>query len=257
MSLWTWVNADEDASAARFGSLLVLDPDRASYGYENLARYWREKGDWDRAVRVLGTALAQQRHARLFTERGIGFSALGMPDSGLVAFQKAIAADSTNADGYFGCGQMLWLLSRSEEALPYLRKAVAMEPTRVQYRYQLGEVLRATGDYQAALPHLEYASEKVTAQPASANMYAVTLFDAGEADSAITVLRTLINRHPTFALAYSNLAWIQYQQGDIPGAEAALSEYERQTRPENLMATAVILRQTIDSVRAAGSTGAE
>jgi tetratricopeptide (TPR) repeat protein len=257
LSLWTWVNVDEDASVARFESLLLLDPDRALSGYENLGRYWREKGDWEQSVRVLGTALAMKGHERLFTQRGIGFSALRMPDSGLVAFQNAIAADTTEADGYFGCGQMLWLLNRSGEALPYLQKAVAMDSSRVQYRYQLGEVLRDAGEYEAALPHFAYASATVTSQPVYANMYAATLFDAGEADSAMTILLTIINRHPAFGMAYSNLAWIRYQQGDIPGAEAALNEYERRTRPDERVAPTSVLRRAIDSIHAAGPTDSE
>lgn len=257
-ALWTWVNVNETASAARFESLLVLDPpDRAYIGYENLGRYWREKGDYAQTVRVLGTALAAKGHARLYTERGIAFSALGMPDSGLAAFQHAVALDSTQADGYFGCGQMLWLLKRTDEALPYLQRAVAMDSTRVQYRYQLAQVLSGEGDYKAALPHFAYAAEQVKSEPEYANMLAATLFNAGMSDSAIAVLRQITERHPAFGMAFSNLAWIQYKEGDITDAEAVLHEYEKRVRPQDRVASSAVLRHAIDSINAAGMPGGQ
>jgi len=257
LTLWTWVNANERAAAARFESLLAVDPDRALSGYENLGRYWRETGDWEQSVRVLGTALALQGHARLFTQRGIGFTALGMADSALASFRKAVAADSTDASGYFGCGQMLWMMSKPDEALPYLRKAVAMDSTSTQYRYELGQVLRRTGDLRGALPHLAFASEQVPEQPVFANDYAATLFDAGDADAAVAVLQTTIKRHPAFSLAYSNLGWILYTKGDVAGAEVALAEYERQVRPEEHIPTVRRLRYVLDSLQTATTSEPE
>lgn len=254
-TLWTWVNVGTNASLGRFESLLVLDPGRALTGYENLGRYWSDRGAWGQTVRVLGTGLATGEHARLRTQRGIAFSALNMPDSGLVEFAKAIAADSTKSDGYFGYGQMLWLLDRPAEALPYLQRALAMDSSNVQYQFQLGQVLSGLGDDAAALPHFADVAETMNWKPEYANSYAVTLYGAGDADSAIAVLQTLIDRYPAYVMAYSNLAYIQYQNGEVPEAEHALQQYEQRVPPANRVATANGLRHVLDSVHAAASTG--
>jgi tetratricopeptide (TPR) repeat protein len=255
LSLWTWVHVSESASVTRFESLLPLDSDRSLSGYENLARYWRERREWKESARILGTALETQGHTRLFTQRGIAFSAAGMLDSALVSFQRAIAADSASADGYFGSGQILWLMKRSGEALPFLQTAVSMDSARTDYRYQLGVTLRDVGEYEAALPHLAYASNRAAGQPMYANAYAATLFGIGESAAASTILQTTVRQHPNFSLAYANLAWILYQSDDYSGAEAALQEYERQIHPTQRIATAVSLRQTLDSLQAEFSKG--
>lgn len=250
LALWTWANHTTEASLGRFESLLVLDPDRSLTGYENLGRYYSDWGQWGQTVRVLGTALAAKGHARLHTQRGIAFSALNMPDSGLAEFANAIKADSSKADGYFGYGQMLWLLNRPNEALPYLRRSVSMDTTNVQYHFQLGQVLSGIGDYTAALPHFAFAAQTAPEQPGCANAYAITLYSAGDADSAISVLHTLIDEHPSYTMAHSNLAYIQFQNGDVTEAETALDEYERLVPPANRVATAASLRQAIDSIQA-------
>jgi tetratricopeptide (TPR) repeat protein len=255
--MWTWINVSETSSVTRFERMLELDPDRALNAYESLGRYHSERREWVQTVRILGTALATRDHHRLYTQRGIAFSGIGQYDSALAAFRRAVALDSLYADGQFGCGQMLWLLHRTDEGLPYLKRAVAMDTTRVQYRFQLALALRDAGYPDSALPHLEYATRMVSNQPVYADIYAENLFETGHADSAVTVLRNMMQRFPSLASPYAKLAWMFYERNDVANANSALIGYEKRTRPQDRSARTIGLRRTLDSIRAATDAPSE
>ena len=251
--LWLWLNANATASAVRFGALLQLDSHSAMVGTgrENLARHWREQGRWDLVADELGRALAVGPHARLATQRSIAFSAMQMPDSALVSFQAAVAADSTDPDGFFGTGQMLWVLGRAAESLPYLERAVAMDSTRADYRYHLGMALRDLGRPGDARPHLEFAALRNPGQPDYATAYSVTLYDLGDYEGAVTTISSIIQRHPEYTLAHLNLAWVFYKMGRLDDAARALSDYEQRQPPDAMDPGPHRLRSLLDSAAAA------
>lgn len=250
VGLWVWVNADARASVTRFANLLTLDPRsrKVGTGREVLARYWREKGRWDLAAEELGRALAAGPHARLAIQRGIALSMTGMPDSALASFRAAIAADSTDPDGYFGAGQILWVLGHADESLPYLERAVAMDSIRADYRYHLGMTLRDLKQPDRALPHLHFAAKRNPAQPDYAIACGVTLYDLGEYEGAIGYMDAVLQRFPQYNLAYLNLAWVYFKMGRFDQASAALAAYEQRQSPETQEANTSQLRYLLDSI---------
>ncbi|MBI5868285.1 MAG: tetratricopeptide repeat protein [candidate division Zixibacteria bacterium] len=250
LGLWVWVNASAGASVTRFSNLLELDPRsrKAGTGREVLARYWREMGRWDLAADELGRALALGPHARLSIQRGIALSTIGQTDSALASFQAAIAADSTDPDGYFGAGQTLWVMGQANESLPYLERAVAMDSTRPDYRYHLGMTLRDLKQPRLALPHLQFAMSYNPAQPDYAIACGITLYDLGDYDGAIGILNATLQRFPNYNLAYLDLGWVYFKMGRYEQASAALATYEQRQSLGDQDANPRRLRYLLDSV---------
>jgi tetratricopeptide (TPR) repeat protein len=75
------------------------------------------------------------------------------------ACERAVAADSTNADAMLAFAQLLDTLDRSLDAISVLRQAVERAPESKPARRRLGESLLKSGDFAAGWPAFESAGE--------------------------------------------------------------------------------------------------
>lgn len=120
-------------------------------------------------------------------------------------------------------------LPASVREIAYLRAAAAFE--------RLAQWQVARRAYEAALARWP---RSLGAHIGLAN----ALYATGEIDGAATILRAATQAHPTAAVAYNNLAFVLARQGDLVGAEAAV------TRAIELGEGQAVYRQTLSEIRA-------
>ncbi|HVE79942.1 MAG TPA: protein kinase [Gemmatimonadaceae bacterium] len=114
----------------------------------------------------------------------------GMPSReawplGLAAAARAIALDSTLAEGYAARGAILTAQWRFPDAERDLRRAVALGPAYAPAHQWLGELLLVRGSVDEAVKVLARAAELSPTSPVVQGSYAVALGAAGRSDDAI------------------------------------------------------------------------
>ncbi len=84
------------------------------------------------------------------TQLGRAYADTGKPDSARWAYERAIAADSSNATVYMRLGQLYEDAGDFAEALSYSEQGIALDPDNLNYAYAYGVQRLRNGDLEAA-----------------------------------------------------------------------------------------------------------
>jgi ribosomal protein S12 methylthiotransferase accessory factor len=143
--------------------------------------------------------------------RGRNFSAMGVPESALEHFGRALELHPESEDVPYilsYMGSCLKDLGRFEEALETLYKGLAADEERPDIHNTLGVCFFKTGQYETAINHFHRA---VALNPASGIDYAnlgVNYHKIGQKDSAIEFLTLALTLDPSLDFAANLLAEI-------------------------------------------------
>ncbi len=84
------------------------------------------------------------------TQLGRAYADTGKPDSARWAYERAIAADSSNPTAYMWLGQLYEDAGDFAEALSYSEQGIALDPDNLNYAYVYGVQRLRNGDLEAA-----------------------------------------------------------------------------------------------------------
>jgi tetratricopeptide (TPR) repeat protein len=121
-------------------------------------------------------------------------------------------------------GALLDQADRRHDALAGYRRAVQLDPEYDEARLRLAGLLVLTGQYAEAVPHLEYLRGRLPGDPRVETHLARCRAQAGQAAEAVELLEGVLGRWPHFAPALAERGKLALQEGDLPRAEACLSE---------------------------------
>ena len=91
----------------------------------------------------------------VFLQMGRAYQELGVPDSARLAYENALALDSSRATIYMRLGQLLGEQGDLEPAIAYSQKGVDLEPENLHYKYALGALLNSNGESEQAISYLK------------------------------------------------------------------------------------------------------
>ena len=155
---WVCINASEDKSIARFHDLLTIDQERAAYGYEIVACYFRDQGRYSKAAESWRKAIAVNPLPRYFAALGVAYSKLGRYGEAIQAFDRSLkweprgpAAHETHRN----LGHCMAKTGRYDEAVDHLKKAIELKPNNAEYYYALGNILGSAERYEEAVPYFK------------------------------------------------------------------------------------------------------
>ncbi len=155
---WVLVNASEKKAIDRLEDLLKMDEQRAAYGYETLAAYFRDKGEFEKTVDYWKNAIAINPIPRYYAALGNAYRMVGQYDLAIEAFKRSIqmAPDRPYVElVHRSLGMCLAEAGRFDEAISHLKKAISLKPNKAIYYYTLGKTLGRAGRYQQAVSYLE------------------------------------------------------------------------------------------------------
>ena len=169
LSAFVLVNANEASATRRFAAILGpearVTPYARAYGFEMLARYYRDKGD---------------------------------PATALQYARRMIQAEPSNPRHWAKVGTALFNLGRYAEAIPFLETAIHSDPERVGTRTNLGISYAATGRSEDAIAQFRAAISLDGNRPDLRHNLALALTQAGRVDSARVVWNDLLARWPGY-----------------------------------------------------------
>ena len=130
-----------------------------------------QQGDLEEALGYYREEATIEPGAELYVNMGEAYYRLGKADSAQIAYEKAIAADSTSAKAHMMYGQLLEELGRLDRALAHSKQALAIEPERTNYQFAVGSQLYQQGRLEEAVAYLKRAADdRLLHYPAQYNL---------------------------------------------------------------------------------------
>lgn len=147
-------------------------------------------------------------------------------------YRQAVAAAPHLAAAHFSLGKVLRALGQLPEAAAELRAGLAAHPDDLQARALLFHVLELQGDNAAAVIELEHVLRLRPDWTQALYNYGTTLMALRRDAQAEAALRGVLERDPTFVLAYRMLGSLLHRHGCIEET-LALCAAGRKALPEN------------------------
>ncbi len=176
-----------EPARAAYEAVLKLDPDYPGV-YLNLGNSAYLRGEPREALALYRKERGAAETAAYLTQLGRAYADLGEADSARSAFERALAADSTNPTAYLWFGQLYEDAGDFDEALRYSRKGLALSPNNLNYTYVVGVQLLRNGDLAGAEAMLRKAAEGMPGHYAAHYNLGQALNGLGRADEGARIL---------------------------------------------------------------------
>ena len=161
------------------------------------------------------SAVARQRQAEMWFERGLSLEQVGAPLPDIVAaYERAIELDPHSAGALVNLGTIHYHLRAWDEAERCYRRALEVDPAYALAHFNLGNLFDEKGDRTRAMSHYEAA----------------------------------LKIHPNYADAHYNLALLCQTQGDLL---KAVRHWKTYLRLDSTSSWAVIARRELLKLRRA------
>jgi adenylate cyclase len=144
--------------------------------------------------------------------------------------ELAVACDPRDANGYLFRSLACSLQGKRDEALVNLRRTIELNPSLPVARSLLGQFLGMAGRTEEGLRELDHAIRLSPRDPQLWSFYAgkvVVLFVARRFEEARAASERVLEIDPDSAVAWSTVAATSALLGDLPRAQAALTETMR------------------------------
>jgi tetratricopeptide (TPR) repeat protein len=200
---------------ARLQALAAAHPD-APVLQSTYARVLAESGSRRAALTIYRRAVARwPTDATLFHELAVTARDAGEAGEAMRAEEAALALDPALPSAHNGRGLLLTDASRHDDAVLAFERAVEGDPTNASYWVNLGNARRAGGDMARAADAYRQAAVVDPRSPDAANGLGVLLVQQKRANDAIALFERAIDVSPAFTEARLNLG-IAYQQSGQP-----------------------------------------
>jgi Tfp pilus assembly protein PilF len=136
---WLGVNSSEVRAVKRYEDLLIKDPRSAAYGYENLAIYYRDKGNRAGEEQTYRKSVeAEPGNPRFLYNYALALAKNGQYQQSLYYYQSSLQIDPGRSKRWNDYGAALINAGRSREAAEALVKSVSLEQGNADAWYNLG-----------------------------------------------------------------------------------------------------------------------
>jgi type IV pilus assembly protein PilF len=141
------------------------------------------------------------------------------------ASQETIKKRTRESDGYYQQG-LSFLGSDQQRAFVAFQRAVQVNPDNYDAHYALGNIYHQRKEYAEAEREFRSCIELDSHSGDALNYLGRTLIDLNRLPEAIEMLRraTALPLYGTPDMAYTNLGYALYRQGDLPGAIRAFQD---------------------------------
>lgn len=151
---WVGLNASSARSTARFERILEYDRTHASYAYENLAIFYYDSGQLDRATEVMETACDISHNPRQYVRLAMYYNEQGRSEEALDLTRQTVARHPDYIKSRFYLVSLLEKAGLSDELLAAAREGTKYHPKDAVYWFYVGEVSLYKGNIEEGLAAL-------------------------------------------------------------------------------------------------------
>ena len=183
--LYTQLARPAEAQQA-YERVLALDPDYEG-AWLNLGNAAFRQEQPREALRSYQREQATHPSAAVSLQMGRSYAQLGVADSARMAYEDALARDSTMATAHVRLGQLYRETGELDKALIHVQRGLALEPDNPNYQFIAGSIYNLQGDPEAAAEHLRQAVEAEPWNYWATYTLSQALLRLGQADEAAAV----------------------------------------------------------------------
>jgi len=233
-----------------FNDILEAAPDHHDSHYMvSLAKYFM--GDINNAITHIEKALeAESPQAEWWCNYGIMLNELIRYDDAIAAYDKGIEADSTYPNSYWNKSHTYWLNKNYEEAEKAALKGTEMDPNTAEAWLNLGTAQVKLDKKEEAIASWKKALEINPEFAPAYNNIGNALRETGQLEDSIEHSKKALEINPEFAQAMSNLATALLDKGEIEEAEEwyrkAILQQPDYVEAHNNLAIALIRQNRFD-----------
>lgn len=159
-----------EAARKEYQRAIALDPQYPE-AWLRLGDIEFQQGNLKKALRLYRKEEDVAPSSAMYVKMGQAYTKLSVADSARIAYQKAIALDSTNANAHMMYGQFLEKTGHLRNALTHSRKALSLQPKRSNYQFSVGSHLYQLGRLKEAVKYLKQAADaRLLHYPAQYNL---------------------------------------------------------------------------------------
>jgi hypothetical protein len=136
---WVGVNASGERSVERFERILEGDKTHAGYAYENLATYYRLRGDLPRAIERMLEAATTTGNPRHYVFLATLYEQDGEPENALLWCNRALESHPDYYDARLLAASILDVQGRFSELSVLAREGTSQHPGDAAFWFYLGE----------------------------------------------------------------------------------------------------------------------
>lgn len=191
-------------------------------GYYDLANYYAEKNEYDKAIANFSTAIKVGTDYKTYINRGLAYSKMKNYQAALEDFDKALQMNPNQVEGYVDRGGVYSDMKRYDEALADVNIAIAKKPSYEAY-FLRGYIYKSTRQYDLAIADYTTAasfSDNVSVYTNRGNVY----FALQNYAKAIEDYNVVLNANPNDANTLSNRASAYFQLNQFDNAISDLNK---------------------------------
>lgn len=188
---------------------------------ETNRRFGLQPGESEPEMAPLVTTLERPKSLVKMAEQ---FAAKGQMEKAITNYQKAIDKKESLALAYFGLGNVLMKLSKTDEAITAFNQAIKINPNNFKVYLNLGVILHSTGKLDEAISYYKQATSISKGQFADAEFnLALAFFHQGDFPNSIEHYQKAIQIRKTYPAAYNNLGLVYEALGNF---ETAINNFQ-------------------------------
>lgn len=201
-----------EAAGEAYRTVLDLSPEYRGVWY-NLGNNAYRQQNYQQAVTFYRRAQEQHPSANTPVAKGRAYVSQEKVDSARVAYERALALDSTHALAHARLGQLQADEGNLKDALKHSRRALELEPENAKFRYAVGTQLLQMERFEAAVEHLRTAVEERPWHQGSVYNLGQALMRFGRTGQA----QTYLSRADRLEQQQSRIERVRAQAQDAPG----------------------------------------
>jgi tetratricopeptide (TPR) repeat protein len=189
------------------------------FAHFNLGNYYMERGEAKKAITSFKFALKFRPEGVIaLVNASIAYARLGKKDKAEEFLRRALIINPEDATANFNMGLLMAEINKPQAAKGFLHAALTTDPNMAEAAYNLG-VLFAKENIDEAIKWSQKAAEQRPHIPKYAYTHAFYLYQKGQSERAVTVLKGIIENRSFYTDAYLLLGEIYEKQKKFKEAE--------------------------------------
>jgi tetratricopeptide (TPR) repeat protein len=148
---WVGINASPSRSATRSERILEYDKTHASYAYENLAIFYHDSGQLEKAVEVMETACEISHNPRQYVRLAMYYNDQGRVDDAMNLMRTTLEKTPDFHKARFYLVSLLEKRKMYDEILEVVVEGTKQNPKESVFWFYVGEVSLLKGNVEEGL----------------------------------------------------------------------------------------------------------
>jgi tetratricopeptide (TPR) repeat protein len=194
------------------------------YAWINRASYYRDLGDFDRALTDANKGISINDNANARVQRGLIYRQMGNPQMALEDYNRALSLEADNTQALTNRGNAYLDLRRYREAIEDYREVLEAEPYNVKTRVNYAIAYSSLREFDSAERQFEIAQGYNPDYPDLYLNRAIMCYESGQYAQAIPNYQQYLRFKPDDHQIYNDLGVVYSITGNFSKAVEVLTQ---------------------------------